>query len=332
MIGLGTWKSSEAGNAVRVAIEAGYRMIDCANDYGNEAQIGEVLTDLFKQGVIKRQDLFIQAKLWNTNHRFVREDLQATLDDLGVDYLDCYVIHWPQACPANGRIPGLCRPPHYNRPVDAEGMFPLAEDGRYCVDMESHYMIAWKVMEDLVAEGKVKAIGLSNFNIQQIREVLDNCKIRPVVLQNECHPYLQQKDLVDFCRINGITFQSYSPLASGDSPFRKPGDPTIFQEPVLLELANKHGKSVAQIVLRWHVQRGCSAVVKSVTPDRIRENIDILGFELSHEDMGKFDSLNRHWRFCMWPQTALHPDYPFKDELGSNYVVEKAPVSTSKSQ
>lgn len=336
LISLGTWKSpkGQVAAAVKVAVESGYRGIDCANDYGNEAEIGEALKELFAAGVVKREELFVQAKLWNSNHRpeHVKADLVATLKDLQLDYIDSFVIHWPQACPSSGKAPAVCANGPGPGPAAEGTMFPLDDEGKYCVDLQSHYVETWHAMEALVDEGLCKSIGLSNFNTTQIREVLANVKKhRPQVLQNECHPYLQLKDLWDFCKSQQIQLQAYMPLGSYDRPFVRPGDPELLEDERVKAVAAKHKKSVAQVVLRWHVQRGVAACPKSVTPSRIKENNEIWDFELDAEDMGEFDRFNIGYRLLLWPETAGHPDYPFKDDLPYNYVVGKAPTNTTKS-
>jgi|EP00670_Eutreptiella_braarudii_P001965 diketogulonate reductase-like aldo/keto reductase len=339
-IALGTWKSpvGQTGQAVKAAIRAGYRNIDCANDYGNEAEIGATLKELFESGEIKREELFIQCKLYNANHRkdHVKPDLMASLEDLQLDYVDSFVIHWPQACPSTGEAPAYNKHGAHPGPRGSGVMFPLEEDGRYCSDNESHYIETWHAMEDLVDEGLCKSIGLSNFNGRQIREILQNVtRHRPAVLQNECHPYLQNKDLMDLCRIEGIVFQSYSPLGSYDRPWAQQGLPStgheLLKDPKLLEMSERYGKSPAQIVLRWHVQRGSCAAPKSVTHSRIAENIGIYDFELSPGDMDLFSLLNCGWRHCMFAESAMHPDYPFKDDLPYGYVPGPAPKSTTTS-
>ncbi len=170
---LGTWKSppEKTKAAVITAVKAGYRMIDCANDYDNEHVIGEALKELFAEGVVSREDIFLQAKLWNGNHRpqHVKSDLDATLRDLGVTYIDSFVIHWPQAAPATGVKPALrtdgCYPDHHSKGTQ----FPIADDGHYSIDKDSHYVETWHEMEKLVDAGLCKTIGLSNFNLRQVR-------------------------------------------------------------------------------------------------------------------------------------------------------------------
>jgi len=332
-IGLGTWKSDigKTGDAVYHAVKSGYRLIDTANDYNNEAEIGEALKKLFKDGIVKREDLFIQSKLWNSNHRaeFVEPDIRATLKDLQLDYLDSFIIHWPQACPATGKAPAVRTNGAHAAPAEQGTMFPYDPDTkRYCSDNKTHFAETWKAMEALVEKKLVKSIGLSNFNKAQIQEILSiSKKHKPMILQNECHPYLQQKDMVDFCAFHGIVFQAYSPLASKDRPkmFRKENDPELFENEIIVHLAKKYSKSPAQIVLRWHLQAGHSAVPKSVTPSRIEENIDIFDFSLTAEEMIHIGKLNCGWRILLWEHTAEHPDYPFKDDLPFGFTVPPTP-------
>lgn len=337
MLAFGTWKSAPGvtSEAVKVAVRAGYRNLDCANDYNNEHEVGKALKELFEAGEVKRGDLFIQAKLWNSNHRpeHVVQDLQQTLKDLCIDYLDSFVIHWPQACPSSGakcstRLDGAY-PDHHS----TNAMFPLDDEGYFSVDKESHYVETWHAMEDLVDKGLVRSIGLSNFNKAQIAEVLSKVKKHPVsLLQNECHPYLQQKDLIDFCRCNGIAFQAFSPLGSGDTNLAVHTSPTgtiPLKDAFVNELAKRYSKDAGQVMLRWNLQRGVCIATKSVTHKRIQGNFQIFDWEISAEDMTRFDSINCGWRHLLWRETSHHPDYPFKDELPHDYVLEKPPKQSS---
>jgi diketogulonate reductase-like aldo/keto reductase len=175
-------------------------------------------------------------------------------------------------------------------------MFPLTEDGYFCSDDESHYIETWKYMETLVDSGVVRSIGLSNFNKKQIVEVVQAARIPVSTLQNECHPYLQQKDLIDLCRFYKIAFQAFSPLGSGETHLNQTGpSPTgtiPLTDKLLLALAAKYGKDVGQIMLKWAVQRGITLVSKSVTPARIEGNIKIFDWELSQEDFDSISTLN----------------------------------------
>lgn len=249
MVALGTWKSpvGETAAAVKAAIEAGYRFIDAANDYNNEVEVGAALSECMASGALRREDLFVQAKLWNTNHRaeHVKSDLEQTLKDLKLDYLDSFVIHWPQAAPSNGvlstRLDGA-----YPAPVAENSMFPIDKEGYFCSDDDCRFAETWKAMEDLVDEGLTRTIGLSNFNRAQVSEILDSNPRHPVsVLQCECHPYLQQKDLIDFCKIHNICFQAYSPLGSGDTNLavtKAPSGTIPLKDPHIRALAEKYGK------------------------------------------------------------------------------------------
>jgi len=336
VLGLGTWKSppEKTKEAVMTAVKSGYRMIDCANDYDNEHVIGEALQELFKNGVVKREDLFIQAKLWNSNHRpeHVKPDLTKTLEDLQLDYVDSFVIHWPQAVPSAGKLtlrPDGCYPAHKSKNT----MFPLDDEGYYSMDLESHYVETWAAMEQLVDEGMTKSIGLSNFNRRQIEDILMVAKkYKPAVLQNESHPYLHEKDLRDYCKINGIAFQAYSSLGSADRPWRLAGSITsgapktgheVLSHPDIFKIAEKYKKTAANVVIRWHIQMGGTLVTKSVTPQRIEDNFQVWDFLLSPEDMEVFNQLNVGWRHLLWAETSAHPDYPFKDCLPADYVLGK---------
>jgi diketogulonate reductase-like aldo/keto reductase len=211
-------------------------------------------------------------------------------------------------------------------------MFPLTEDGYFCSDDESHFIETWQFMEGLVEKGLVRSIGLSNFNKKQIAEVVAIAKVPVSTLQNECHPYLQQKDLIDFCRFNKIHFQAFSPLGSGDTHLAETTSPTgtiPLKDPRIAALAEKYGKNVGQIMLKWAVQRGTCVVSKSVTPARIEANIEVFDWELSPEDFESMSALNCGWRHLTWSETSMHADYPFKDELVEGYVVQKAPTITS---
>ncbi|KAA8492537.1 Alcohol dehydrogenase NADP(+) [Porphyridium purpureum] len=337
MVGLGTWKSAseQVERVVCAAIRNGYRLIDCANDYGNEAAVGRAIARMVAEGVVTRDELFVQVKLWNTNHRreHVREDLLASLHDLQLTYVDSFVIHWPQACPATGECSATFAK-HGTQPENSiHTMFPLDENGCYRADKQSHYVETWHAMEALVDEGLARTIGLSNFNAKQVKEILLNVrKHRPAVLQNECHPFLQQRDLLDLCKGQNIVLQAYSPLGSGDRPWlRQPSDPELLQDQAIVRIAERHGKTPAQVVLRWQLERGVSVVPKTVNEGRLVENFNVCDFRLSDDDMREFNKLNIGWRYLLWPETSAHPDYPFKDELPWDYELDRAPLNTSKS-
>ncbi len=236
------------------ALENGYTNLDTANDYNNEPEVGAGIKNVLSKGNLKRSDLFIQSKLWNSNHRaeHIRADLEQTLTDLQLDYVDSYVIHWPQANPSVITAPTLRTTGAFPANYKKGSMFPIDDDGYFMSDVDCHYTETWEAMQSLVDEGKVRSIGLSNFNKRQIEEVLAmDLKHRPAVLQNECHPYLQQKDLIDFCNINKIVFQAFSSLGSGDTHVALSQSPTgviPLRDPYVARLAKKYNKTEGQVL------------------------------------------------------------------------------------
>ncbi|XP_017269281.1 aldo-keto reductase family 1 member A1-A [Kryptolebias marmoratus] len=308
MIGLGTWKSApgQVKQAVLAALQCGYRHIDCAAIYGNEPEVGEALALWVGPGkALCREEVFVTSKLWNTKHdpADVEEACRSSLTHLGLSYLDLYLMHWPMAFQ-----PG-------------KQLMPQREDGsiRYS---DTHYRDTWTAMEKLVDKGLVKAIGLSNFNARQIDDILCTARHKPVMNQVECHPYFSQADLLAHCRSVGVSVTAYSPLGSGDRPWASPDEPTVLEDPQLGAVAQKYQKSPAQVILRWHIQRGVVCIPKSVTPSRIQQNLNVFDFSLSQEDMKLIDSLNRNMRFIaptverdgkrVW-RDAEHPHFPFSD-------------------
>ncbi|KAK7870468.1 hypothetical protein R5R35_000745 [Gryllus longicercus] len=298
IFGLGTWKSppGEVTQAVKNAIDAGYRHIDCAHVYGNETEVGAALKEKIQEGVVKREDLYITSKLWNTFHRpdLIEPAIKTTLCNLGLEYLDLYLIHWPQAY------------------KEDEGLFP-EKDGK-TVYSDVDYVDTWKGMEKLVKKCLTKSIGVSNFNHEQIDRVLAIAEIKPVTNQVECHPYLNQKKLIEYCKSKDIVITAYSPLGSPDRPWAKPGDPQLMDDPKLKEIAQKYGKTTAHILLRYNVQRGLITIPKSVTKSRIEQNIDIFDFELKNEDMECIDTFDCNGRFCHLNWIKDHKYYPFNIE------------------
>ncbi|XP_969456.3 aldo-keto reductase family 1 member B1 [Tribolium castaneum] len=299
IFGLGTWKSKpgQVAQAVKDAIDIGYRHIDCAHVYGNEKEVGDAVVSKISQGVVKREDLFITSKLWNTFHRpdLVEGAIKQTLSDLGIEYLDLYLIHWPLAYKEGGPL----------FPADPQGKILFSD-----VD----YVDTWKAMEQLVHKGLTKSIGISNFNKRQIERILSVATITPVTNQVECHPYLNQSKLIEFCKSKNITVTGYSPLGSPDRPWAKPDEPQLLDDPKLKELATKYKKTPAQIVLRYQVQRGVITIPKSVTKSRIQENFNIFDFELTADDVKYLNTFDCNGRFCPMTAGLGHPHHPFQND------------------
>eukprot|EP00058_Branchiostoma_floridae_P001904 XP_002587392.1 hypothetical protein BRAFLDRAFT_96279 [Branchiostoma floridae] len=296
ILGLGTSqaKPKQVAESVKIAIDAGYRHIDCALKYGNEAEIGAGLKAKFDEGVVRREHMFITSKLWNTFHHpnDVEEAVKKSLRSLGLDYLDLYLIHWPMA---------------YRR---GDSLLPEDGEGRMMWD-DIHFTDTWKALEACVESGLLRNIGLSNFNSKQIQAVIDVAKVKPAVLQVECHPYLNQKQLLEFAKQRGLVFTAFAPLGSPGRTRVKPGDPSIMEDPKLTPIAEKYGKSVAQVLLRWGVQRGTIVIPKSVTPARIQQNIRVFDFALTSEEMAMIDGLDIPHRFIHLDWVSHVPEWPF---------------------
>lgn len=282
-IGLGTWKATgaEVKKAVKDALHAGYRHIDTAAVYGNEEAIGEALAEVFSEGEILREDVFITSKLWNNAHGEgqVRPALEDSLKKLGLDYLDLYLIHWPVAF--RHTVDSPKKPDDYLSPEEA----PICE--------------TWKQMEKAKKNGLAKHIGVSNFSEKKLRDLISKVSEKPEMNQVELHPLLQQRALLDFCKKEDILVTAYSPLGSGDRSLAMKGanEPNMMDLQILKDIAKERNATVPQILIAWHGHRGCAAIPKSTSKEHIISNFQGAAVSLSDTDMEKIEKLDRHYRY-----------------------------------
>ncbi len=246
----------DTAEAVSQALQIGYRHIDTAEMYGNEKEVGEAVAS----SGLDRSDLFITSKLNNGFHRpdDARRAFDQTLSDLGLDYVDLFLIHWP---------------------------LPTRYDG--------DYVSTWQTLEEFYRDGRSRSIGVSNFNPHHLRRLHEETTVRPAVDQIEVHPFLAQDDVRAFCHEHEIAVEAWSPIAQG----------AVLDDPTITEIARRVGKSTAQVVLRWHIQRGDIVFPKSVSPERMKENFEIFDFELEDVDMAMITGLDRHERTGPDPDT-----------------------------
>ncbi|CAJ0582660.1 unnamed protein product, partial [Mesorhabditis spiculigera] len=304
LLGYGTWQAkdeTELSAGLRAALDYGYRLIDTAYLYGNEHIIGNVLKEYFDAGKLKREDIFVTTKLPFTAHHPTDVDEVVThqLKALQLDYVDLYLMHSP--CPFKKQI---------------DSFAAQAVDGQMVAEDVPH-IDTWREFERLFKEGKLRAIGLSNFNDDQVKDLYEKAEIKPHNLQVEAHIYWPQYELADLCKKLHISFTAYAPIGSPGRKAARPdgnwpeGDPLV--EPVVQEIAKKHGKTPAQVLLRHLVQRGISAIPKSVRPDRIRENFDIFDFKLSSEEVHELEAIKTRVRLFVFDFGRGHRYFPHKD-------------------
>src|SRR5215472_12997481 len=253
-LGFGTLipDATETRNATRTAIQAGFRHLDCAERYRNEEQVGQAIREAIQAGWIERNDLFITTKLWNNNHRpdRVQPAVEASIERLQLKYVDLYLMHTPYAF----------------RPGDDQD--PRDQNGNVIYDEGTTLMETWRAMEELVDRGKCGAIGLSDVRLSQVRDVFDQARIKPSVVQIESHPYLPETEILEFSKTNGLVMLAFAPLGHGI----KPG---VLEDPVILAIAHRVNKTPAQVLLAWAIQRGTAVLTTPKTPDRAKENFDV---------------------------------------------------------
>ena len=278
ILGLGTFRSepNEVYNAVLNAIKMGYRHIDCAAAYGNEKEVGNAIAEAIKQGLVAREDLWVTSKLWNASHgeENVIPALNQTLEDLQLEYLDLYLIHWPVALKTGTEMP-----------EKASDFIPLSE-----VPLTN----TWKGMEAALEEGLAKHIGVSNFNENQLKEILATAVHQPEMNQVEMHPFLQQEALQSFCVQNDMLLTAYAPLGSlvdKNSKLR------LLDNDTIKNIANTRNMSPAQVALAYTIQRGIAVIPKSINEARLLQNLETLNHTLTEEDMALLKDLDKGHRF-----------------------------------
>ncbi len=254
-IGLGTWQTPDGETAVKAvshAIKCGYRHVDAAAVYGNEQSVGEGISKGLLEAGLKREELFVTSKVWNTERGYDRtmRAFEKTVGDLGLDYLDLYLIHWPA-------------------------------NARQFTDWQALNAETWRAMEDLYKAGRIRSIGVSNFYAHHLCALMKDAEVMPMVNQIEFHPGFMQKEVVDFCRQHDILVEAWSPLGTGK----------MLSNETLLSVADKYECSVAQLCVRWVLQNGVLPLPKSITPSRIEENLNVDGFTISDTDMAIINAM-----------------------------------------
>jgi diketogulonate reductase-like aldo/keto reductase len=238
--------------ATKAALEVGFRHFDCSERYRNEREVGEAMQDVLKAGAVQRKDVFVTTKLWNNNHRpeRVAPAFEASRRRLQLDHVDCYLIHTPFAF-----APG-------------DDQEPKDEHGKIIYDSGVTLVETWQALERLVDEGRCGAIGLSNVNLEKLREIVEAARIKPAVVEVESHPYLPEWELLDYCRQHGIVLLAFAALGHAM-------EPRLLDDPAIVSVARRLGRTPAQVALAWAVQRGTALLTTSVKPDRIRENFEV---------------------------------------------------------
>jgi diketogulonate reductase-like aldo/keto reductase len=238
--------------ATKIALESGFRHFDCSERYRNEEAVGEAMQEVFRAGAVRREDVFVTTKLWNNNHRAERVGpaFDASRRKLRLDHIDCYLIHTPFAF----------------RPGDEQD--PRDERGQVLYDSGVTLLDTWRALEKLVDDGVCGAIGLSNVNLETLKPIVEAARIKPAVVEVESHPYLPEWELLDYCQQHGIVLLAFAALGHAI-------EPRLLDDPVIVAIARRLGKTPAQVVLAWAIQRGTALLTTSVTPSRIQENAEL---------------------------------------------------------
>lgn len=293
MLGLGTYKSSrgEVKIAVKDAIDFGYRHIDTAFFYGNEKEIGEAVREKISDGTVTREDLFITTKVWNNYHKeeHVVPICKQSLANLGLDYIDLYLVHWPFAF------------------KEGDDLFPTNAN-KELLESDTDYLETWRGMEECVNQGLTRSIGISNFNSEQTIRLLKSAKIAPVNNQFEININVNQEKLIDVCKKHNVTVTGYSPLGQ---PGNSAGVGNRLDSPVVLKIAQKYNKTPAQVALRYVYQHGVAIIPKSVTKSRIKQNMEIFDFSLTLDEMNAIRKIGTGDRVATFTVAKNFKHYPF---------------------
>jgi diketogulonate reductase-like aldo/keto reductase len=288
-MGFGTFSNTDApaemGNACYAALEAGFRALDCAEAYKNEGAVGDALHRALKDGLCTRDEVFITSKVWQTNHeaKRVREACLHTLENLGVTYVDMYLVHWPLAW-------------EYTN-VECDPLVPTDESGRVLMSTSGCSIHeTWRAMEALVDDGLAKSIGVSNFSSVQLADLMTYARILPAVNQVECHPMLQQHNLREMCAHNNICVISYAPL--GRPGNLSENDPVLMQHETVVQIAKARGISAAQVLLQWQMLHGLATVPKSTNVSHMRDNLNCMDQRISVDEVAALDRIGEVHRFC----------------------------------
>lgn len=299
VVGLGTYEAPPGvvENVVRIAIDAGYRHFDCADFYENEDEVGRALREAINDGKVKREDLFITSKVWPNWYARGRptKSAQRSLKNMGFDYLDLLLIHWPTPL----------------KQVD-DDFYPRDQSDQCLFDHSIQLIDVWKEFEQIKRSGLTRSIGVSNFNSEQIDDLIKNSSTVPAMIQVESHPFLSNAKLLNWCRERGIEMTAYSPLArTGTSEEKNTTSP--LEIPLIKDLAKKYNVSPAAICIKWQTQRGVIVIPKSATKERIIANINIFDFDMTDEEIASINALNKDWRNNTWSQYGInkHKNWPF---------------------
>lgn len=299
LLGIGTWNAqgAELKEAIKAAIYAGYRHIDTAANYKNESVIGEAVAECINEGAVCRKELYITTKVWNNSHsrKAVPRALQASLKALKLNYVDLYLIHYPIGYKEGDEL----------SPVDEKGVLQTSD-----VD----YVETWLGMQDVKHLGLARSIGVSNFNKDQLTRVFFHCSVVPAINQVECHPYLNQVELINFCRMHGVELTAYSPLGSPGRQVSTTNKLMLINDPVVVGIARRIGATPGQVLISYQLHRKVVVIPKAILREHLEANLRAINLKLSEDDVKQLNSLNCNHRFMLFERCLGHKYYPFNED------------------